>query len=113
MHEYSVIQSFLEMCEEYVKQNHCSKVLSAKIKAGILSGIELSLFKRALEEFKIGSVLENAKVEYIIQPLKIQCFVCGEISQTYKHQVLCMHCQSQNVKILDGEEFILLSLEME
>lgn len=111
MHEYSVVQSFMQMCEEYVKENQCQRVVSAKIKAGVLSGIELSLFKRALETFKEKSVLENAQIEYIIQPLKISCADCGIIQEC--EVLICPSCQGQNVQAIDGEEFLLLSLEME
>lgn len=113
MHEYSVVQSFIELCGDYVKENECQKVLEAKVKVGILSGIELGLFQRALETFKLGSVLEDAKIEYVVQPLVLECKECGEISETNKHLVQCPKCQSSEVKILDGEEMTLLHLEME
>lgn len=111
MHEYSVVQSFLELCEGYVKENQCTKVMSAKIKAGLFSGIELSLFQRALETFREGSVLENAEIEYVIQALKIYCLDCKIESEN--RTLICPLCQGQNVKAIDGEEFVLLSLEME
>lgn len=113
MHEYSVVQSFIELCGDYVKENDCQRVLEAKVKVGILSGIELELFKRALETFKVGSVLENAKIEYITQPLVLECKECGGVSETSKHLVQCSKCKSSEVKILDGEEMTLLHLEME
>ncbi|WP_027327572.1 hydrogenase maturation nickel metallochaperone HypA [Helicobacter pametensis] len=111
MHEYSIVQSFMQMCEDYVKQNECTKVLSAKIKAGVFSGIELSLFERALEGFKEGSVLEDAKISYVIQPLKILCRDCHTTQEV--QTPICPSCHSQNTEVLDGEEFVLLSLEME
>ncbi len=113
MHEYSVVQSFLEMCEEYVRQNQCTRVVSAKIKAGVLSGIELSLFQRALETFKEESVLKDAEISYLIQPLDLECFKCAQKSTSSKLQIQCPHCLSQDVRVLDGEEFVLLNLEME
>lgn len=113
MHEYSVVQSFIELCEDYVRENECKKVLEAQVKVGILSGIELGLFQRALETFKIESVLQDAKIEYIVQPLVIECKECAQISETIQHLVQCPKCQSSEVKILDGEEMTLLHLEME
>lgn len=113
MHEYSVVQSFIELCGDYVRENDCQRVLEAKVKVGILSGIELELFKRVLETFKVGSVLENAKIEYIAQPLVLECKECGGVSETSKHLVQCPKCKSSEVKILDGEEMTLLHLEME
>ncbi|RDU69566.1 hydrogenase maturation nickel metallochaperone HypA [Helicobacter cholecystus] len=113
MHEYSVVQSFIELCEDYVKENQCQRVLEAKVKVGILSGIELGLFQRALETFKVGSVLGDAKIEYVIQPLVLKCQDCNRITQTQKHHVQCLQCGSVEVKILEGEEMTLLHLEME
>lgn len=113
MHEYSVVQSFIELCEDYVRENQCQKVLEAKVKLGVLSGIELGLFQRALETFRVGSVLENAKIEYIVQPLVLECKECAEVSETSKFLMQCPKCQSVEVKILDGEEMTLLHLEME
>lgn len=113
MHEYSVVQSFIELCEEYVHDHKCQRILEAKVKIGILSGIELSLFQRALETFKIGSVLECAKIDYIIQPLVLECQKCGKTTQRSEHCVECVECGSNEVRILDGEEMVLLHLEME
>ncbi|HIY43497.1 MAG TPA: hydrogenase maturation nickel metallochaperone HypA [Candidatus Helicobacter avistercoris] len=113
MHEYSVVQSFIELCGDYVRENECQRVLEAKVKVGILSGIELGLFQRALETFKVGSVLEDAKIEYVVQPLVLECKECGAVSEVDQHLVQCQKCQSSEVKILDGEEMTLLHLEME
>ena len=94
MHEYSVVQSFIELCGDYVRENECQRVLEAKVKVGILSGIELGLFQRALETFKVGSVLEDAKIEYVVQPLVLECKECGAVSETSKHLMQCQKCQS-------------------
>lgn len=113
MHEYSVVQAFIELCEDYVCQNECSQVISAKVKIGILSGIELGLFQRALETFKVGSVLQNAQIEYVLQPLEISCKTCKQVCSTQKPQKICPLCQSEDTEVLDGEEMVLLHLEME
>lgn len=113
MHEYSVVQSLLDLCEENARANNAKKVLKVTAKIGVLSGIDAHLLETAFNSFKADTICKEAEFEMVIQPVIIHCHSCDEDFTLEKHEFLCPKCESNEVKILDGEEMYLMSLEME
>ncbi len=113
MHEYSIVQSLLESCEDHVKQNDAQKVAKVVVKIGILSGVEPQLLKTAFDTFKEQTVCHDATFEMNVQKVVIDCFECNANSTLEKNEFACPKCQSTNVKVVDGEDMYLMSLEME
>ena len=113
MHEYSVVQALLNQCEEVATQNEATKVTKVVCKIGVMSGIEIHLLQTAFDTFKEGTLCANA--EFIIneQKLKLECKECGEVFEVDEVRYYCPHCESLRVKVLDGEDMYLMSLEME
>ena len=113
MHEYSIVQSLLDSCEEHARTNNSKKVTKVIIKIGVLSGVEPDLLQTAFDTFKEKTVCENA--EFIInhQKVIIACLSCGKESTLEKNEFLCPSCQSSQIKVIDGEDMYLMSLEME
>jgi hydrogenase nickel incorporation protein HypA/HybF len=48
-----------------------------------------------------------------IQPLTIECQVCKTVSELEKIHYCCPKCGSIDVKVVDGEDMFLMTLEME
>jgi len=113
MHEYSIVQSLLESCEEHARTNESTKVVKVIVKIGVLSGVEPDLLQTAFDTFKEKTVCDGA--EFIInhQKVVISCLSCDEESTLEKNEFLCPKCQSNQVKVIDGEDMYLMSLEME
>ena len=112
MHEYSIVQSLLESCEEHAKQNESTSVVKVIVKIGVLSGVEPDLLQTAFDTFKEKTVCDGA--EFIInhQKVVIACLSCDEESTLEKNEFLCPKCQSNQIKVIDGEDMFLMSLEM-
>ena len=113
MHEYSVVQSLLESCEEHARVNEASKVTKVVVQIGVLSGVEPDLLQTAFDTFKEQTVCHDAKFLINHQKIVIECFDCGTKSTLEKHEFSCPFCQSVDVKVVDGEDMYLMSLEME
>ena len=45
MHEYSIVQSLLDSCEDHAKENNATKVSKVIVKIGVMSGVEPSLLQ--------------------------------------------------------------------
>ncbi|MBD5165503.1 hydrogenase/urease nickel incorporation protein HypA [Helicobacter sp.] len=114
MHEFSIVSSLLESCEEIAHNNHATKVLAIHLDIGERSGVNVSLLKSAFEEFKVGSLCEESKL--LIQESKVEltCAFCHQSSipkeLNYTH---CPLCGSNQVSITKGNTMLLLRLEME
>ncbi len=113
MHEYSIVQSLLESCEEHARQNDAKQVTKVIVKIGVLSGVEPDLLQTAFDTFKEKTICDTA--EFIInhQKVVISCLSCDEESTLEKHEFCCPKCQSNQVKVIDGEDMFLMSLEMQ
>lgn len=113
MHEYSIAQSLLDLCEQNANDYNAKTVMSVEVKIGVLSGVEPYLLQTAFDACKIGTICENAQMKTIISGLEIHCNDCSKTSPIEKPILLCPHCQSTNVKITNGEELYLMHLEMQ
>ncbi len=113
MHEYSIVQSLIELCEENAEKYHAVRIDKVIVKIGVLSGVEPDLLKIAFDAFKEKTICNDAELVINIQPLIIQCNECGLISEPKKIRYICKQCNSINVKIVDGEEMYLIRLKME
>ena len=113
MHEYSVVQALLNQCEEVAKENQATEISKVVCKIGVMSGIETHLLKIAFDTFKEGTMCADALFVINEQKLKLECSECGAVFEVDEVRYYCRECESLNVKVLDGEEMYLMSLEME
>ena len=112
MHEYSVVQALLNQCEEVAVQNSATKITKVITKIGVMSGIEPHLLQTAFDTFKEGTMCDKAEFVINIQKLKLECKECGNVFEVDEVRYFCTACESLRVKVLDGEDMYLMSLEM-
>lgn len=113
MHEYSVVQALLAQCEEHAEANEATRITKIVVKIGVMSGIEPHLLEIAFNTFKETTVCDGADFVMNIQPLTIECQTCKTVSELEKIHYCCPQCESIDVKVVDGEDMFLMSLEME
>jgi len=112
MHEYSIVQALLNQCEDIAEENSATTISKVVCKIGIMSGIEIHLLQTAFDTFKEKTICDGA--EFIIneQKLKLECLDCGHIYEEDEVRYSCQKCKSLNIKVVDGEDMYLMSLEM-
>ena len=113
MHEYSVVQALLNQCEDIAKKNNATTIHKVTTKIGIMSGIEPHLLQIAFDTFKENTMCHKAKFIINKQNLKLQCKECNHIFEIKEVRYFCIKCESLKVKVLDGEDMYLMSLEMD
>ena len=113
MHEYSIVQSLLESCEEHAKSNDAKKVTKVVVKIGVLSGVEPELLQTAFDTFKEQKVCNDAQFIINVQQIEILCNKCNSSSTLQKNEFACPKCESVDLKVTDGEDMYLMSLEFE
>lgn len=113
MHELSIVESLITLCEENATTQNAKEINEIYVKIGRLSGVEISLFKRCFETFRENSILcQNSKLFIEIAELEILCLFCGEKSILKENVFQCPQCQSVDLKVLDGDEMVLMRLIM-
>lgn len=113
MHEYSIVQSLLDSCEENARANNASRVLKVVIKIGVMSGVEPDLLKTAFDTFKEKTICEEAEFVINVQKVVIYCNNCEKESTLAELDYCCPHCESVDLKIIDGEDMYLMQLELD
>ncbi len=112
MHEMSVVQALVKQCEKEAKKNGAKKILAIHIKIGVLSGIEIHFLESAYDIFKIGTICEEAILHVEKQPIVVKCQDCEKTSILEKYEFVCPVCKSSELKVVDGEDMMLMKLEM-
>jgi len=112
MHEYSIVQSLLDACEDNARKNDATQVTKVVVKIGVMSGVEPALLKTAFDTFKEKTMCEEAEFIMNIQSVVIKCHKCYTESTLAKLEYCCPKCQSIELDILDGEDMYLMQLEL-
>jgi hydrogenase nickel incorporation protein HypA/HybF len=113
MHEYSIVQSLIDTCEDHAKQNNATKVSKVLVKIGVMSGVEPSLLQTAFDTFKEKTICEDAEFIMNIQSVVIKCKSCQKESTLNKLEYHCPVCKSIELDIIDGEDMFLMQLVLD
>lgn len=113
MHEYSIVQSLLDACEDNAKANDATNVCRVVVKIGVMSGVEPELLRTAFDTFKEKTMCENAEFIINIQSVIIKCKSCQKESTLKELEYFCPLCQSIDLDIIDGEDMYLMQLELD
>lgn len=113
MHEYSIVNSLIELCEAEANKHQATCVKRVEVKIGAYSGVEPHLLEVAFDTFKEASICKNADFIMHIQPLKVRCFSCKSENELITNRYCCPECESPNLEVIDGEEMYLMRLELE
>lgn len=113
MHEMSIVQALIKQCEQQAQINNATKILSVDVKIGVLSGVEPHFLKTTFDTFKEQTICDGAKLNMNIQKIIVTCIACNETSTLNENVFLCPKCQSEDIEVKDGEDMMLMRLEME
>jgi hydrogenase nickel incorporation protein HypA/HybF len=113
MHEYAITESLLKTASEYALKNDAKKVIALNLVIGDLSGIIDDSVQFYWDMISENTICSAAKIIVEKEPAKFLCQSCqhefnldGELSP-------CPHCQSIDIKVISGDEFMLKSIEIE
>ena len=112
MHEYSIVQSLLDVCEENAMAHNAHKIDKVVVKIGVMSGVEPDLLKTAFDTFKEKTMCENAAFIMNVQSVVVECKSCKKESTLKKLEYACPLCESTDLDIIDGEDMYLMQLEL-
>jgi len=113
MHEYSIVTSLLELCEENAKKEGSQKITKVEVKIGVLSGVEPYLLQSAFDTFKEKTICDGAEFVMHMQDVVIRCHDCDKEFTLKKNEFNCPDCKGFNIETIDGEGMYLMRLEME
>ncbi len=113
MHEFSVVQSLLDLIEENIKLYNGKRASKVIVKVGKMSGIEPHLLELAFNTFKEGTVADKCEFIMEIQDIICKCQSCNNTFKVENFEFVCPYCSSIDIDVIDGKDMILKSLEIE
>ncbi len=112
MHELSICLGLMTKVEQVALENGATSVETIFLSVGPLSGVEPPLLKRAFEIARLGTIAESAELEIQTGPIIVECRECGASSEVRLYHLVCGSCGNWRVRVTQGEELLLLSLEL-
>lgn len=112
MHELSVCQGLLRQVERVATDHGAAAVERILLRVGGLSGVEPPLLQRAFGIARAGTRAERAELLIETGPVVVKCRTCGSSSAVPPNRLLCSHCGEWRVDVTDGEELLLLSVDL-
>lgn len=113
MHELAVTQGILKICEDEKKEHNFERIKEIRIKVGELTGLVPSCIDYYFAIVSKGTVSEGAKIIVDKLPINIKCLECNYNGEIKKGEFGCPKCSSYRIKITNGKEFYIDSLEVE
>ncbi len=111
MHEMSIVQDLISQCEAHMA-NSVGTLKKVVIKVGRLSGVEAHYLIAAFDAFKELGVCANADLEVISGEVVVRCKACGKKSVLAQNYFVCEECGSGEVEMVEGDELVLMRLEL-
>ncbi len=109
MHEYSVVQSMIDLCNKYSQGQDIEKVV---VNIGKMSGIEPHFLKESFNFFKEDTVCKNATIQMNLIDITILCLECNKESKIENLDFHCSYCKSGETKVLTGQEMHIDYIEL-
>jgi len=113
MHELSICQGLLRQVQQVAADNNARSVELIRLRIGGLSGVEPPLLERAFEIARAGTIASEALLEIEQGPVVVKCRECGASSAVEVNRLVCQYCGDWRVNVTEGEELLLLSVEIE
>ena len=113
MHELSICQGLMRQVQRIAADNNAAAVDRILLRVGGLSGVEPLLLERAFEIAREGTVAAGAVLEIEEGPVVVKCRECGASSAVPSNRLVCQYCGEWRVTVTEGEELLLLSLDIE
>ena len=111
MHELSVTESILSICNRYAEQVEATAVTDVYLVIGELSSIIDDSVQFYWDFITKNSLCENSTLHFSRIPAKAKCSKCGTIFEMTE-LTPCPNCKSARFKITEGEEFFVDSIKV-
>ena len=110
MHEMSITQNVVEICEANAESR---RVLGVILQIGRLSGIVPDAIEFCFEACTRGTLLEGARLVIEVIPGKGKCVSCGKEYPMDTIFAECPACGCFGAELLSGNELRVKELEVE
>jgi hydrogenase nickel incorporation protein HypA/HybF len=113
MHELRIAEDLSAIVLETARNENLSIVGKVNISFGQLVQIVPEIFEFAFREAVRNTIAEDAELSIEIIKVKIDCIQCGCNFDLNKNLFKCCRCGSTDLRIINGKELFVKSIEGE
>ena len=112
MHELSLAQSIIDLIHQHVAEPERERVTSIRMKVGAMAGVVKESLTFSFTALTTGSPLEKAQLKIESIPYRIQCRICGAMSENEWGSISCAECASIETTVVSGTELQVVDIEV-
>jgi len=113
VHEMSLMGGVFEVIEKILPQYDVKRVLQVKLKVGELTNAEPDALLMAFEAYSKDTLCEGAELIVERIALRGRCRNCHHEFTVKTMIFLCPNCGDTSIEVIQGEELLIESLEVE
>lgn len=112
MHEFGICRSILREVLHAATENGSRKVRRIRVRIGPLAALSATELRATMPLVSQGSLAENAEIITETPPLRVRCNDCNRETETELSQLRCGACDHSNVRPVNGDELLLVGIEL-
>lgn len=115
MHELSIMTSVLDIVISHAQKNGARRVQKVNMQIGIMSDIIPEWAQTYFDMLSKDTIASEAILDIERIPVKIRCRECGHEFgfKDREWKFSCEKCESSDIELLSGREFMVSSIEIE
>lgn len=113
MHEASLAGGVLQLVEATAARECFTRLLSLRLEAGQLAGVDVRALRFALESLAPGTVLDGAQIDIETPPGQAWCMGCGQTVPIGQRGDACPSCGGYQLQPTAGLELRVLEMRVE
>jgi len=113
MHELSICQGLLEQVDSLARAHGARAVSCIHLQLGPLCGVEAALLGQAFTFARVGTLASGAALEIDTVPIRVRCQTCCAETEALPNRLVCSACGDWHTELLQGDEILLTTLELE
>lgn len=113
MHEMSLAEGIVQLVEDAVRADGCTKVKAVWLEIGQLAAVEKEALRFCFDAVTRDTVVQGARLEIIETPGQGRCMKCeADVSVTALYEA-CPVCGSYQIQVTGGDAMRVKELEVE
>lgn len=107
MHELGVIIEVVKNVEKFAKKNELTKIKTLVLQIGELSSMIPKYMEACYPAAVDGTLLQETKLKIEILPANAICKKCNKVFNAIENNGKCPNCESKDLELLSGREFMI------
>ncbi|MFZ5559000.1 MAG: hydrogenase maturation nickel metallochaperone HypA [Pseudomonadota bacterium] len=113
MHEMSLAEGVVRICEDAARSQGFSRVKALWLEVGPMAGVELDALKFCMDVVTRGTLAQDARLEIVETEGRGWCLQCSRPVAIAARYEACPECGGYQVQVTGGDEMRVKELEVE